>query len=118
MRYLILGIGLMAGPALAWELREGDTPLAPAELEAALIGQDIVYYDDGRSDYGGDGSYAYTYSEENGGGTQRGTYDILPDGMVCIVYENGFDRCDRFVMSASGRFTLITEEGERYPIRP
>ena len=42
---------------------------------------------------------------------------VLEDGIICIVYRNGFDRCDMYVRSG-GRLVVLTEDGERYPVRP
>lgn len=111
---------LVALPSLAtaagWNLREGDRPFDNAEL-AALPGQSYRFYDDGRSDYGNEGNYSYTYSAANGGGTAWGHYHIAEDGSVCVTFENGRSRCDLYVRN-EGRIVLITETGERYPVRP
>jgi hypothetical protein len=105
-----------AGAAAAeWRLKPGDTPFAQAELEA-LPGQSFHFYDGGESLYGSDGAYSYTYSVENGGGTAWGTYRINGDGSICVDFVNGFARCDLYVRNGS-RVILITEEGERFPVR-
>ncbi|WP_291729434.1 hypothetical protein [Leisingera sp. F5] len=107
----------LASSALAegWPLRPGDTALAQNELEA-LPGRSFRFYDGGESLYGSDGAYAYTYSVENGGGTAWGTYRIAADGSICVEFTNGFGRCDLYVRNGS-RVILITERGERFPIR-
>ncbi|WP_434086028.1 hypothetical protein [Leisingera thetidis] len=108
---------LMAGSALAgeWGLRPGDTPFARHELEA-LPGRSFRFFDGGESLYGRDGAYAYTYSMDNGGGTAWGTYRIAGDGSICVDFANGFARCDLYVRNGS-RVILITEKGERFPVR-
>lgn len=115
--FLCLSICL-ANPASAadWRLRSGDRPFDQAEL-AALQGQSYTFYDDGRSEYGPEGRYSYTYSAANGGGTVWGDYHIAEDGSVCVGFANGRSRCDLFVRNA-GRVILITETGQRFPVRP
>ena len=114
----IAAVAVMSVPAVAqaqdWVTRQGDLLLDPAGLQAALIEQDIVFYDRGRSEYFSDGRYAYTY---DGGGTAHGTYSIREDSTVCVDFDNGFSRCDLFVRDGQ-RLVLITEKGERFPIRP
>ncbi|MCF6431668.1 hypothetical protein L1069_12255 [Leisingera sp. MMG025] len=112
-----LFLSLMAGSALAgdWPLRPGDTVLAQDELDA-LSGRSFRFYDGGESLYGSDGAYAYTYSAKNGGGTAWGTYRIAADGSVCVEFANGLGRCDLYVRNGS-RVILITEKGERFPVR-
>lgn len=111
-------LSLISFPAMAaeWSLRSGDNPFTPEEA-AALEGRTLTFYDDGRSKYEAGGVYSYTYSEVNGGGTAWGEYRVMPDGSICVDFQNGFDRCDLFVR-AGGRLVLITEDGERYPVRP
>lgn len=117
MRYLLIFL-LLSGAASAaeWRLRAGDVPLTPAEM-AALEGRVLTFYDDGQSRYSAGGAYSYTYSAENGGGTAFGTFEVAQDGSICTAFRNGFSRCDLFVHS-KGRLVLITEKGERYPVRP
>ncbi len=113
-----LFLTLLSCPAMAaeWTLRAGDTPFTPEDA-VALEGQTLTFYDDGQSKYEADGVYSYTYSQVNGGGTAWGEYQVMPDGSICISFQNGFDRCDLYVR-AGDRLVLITEEGERYPVRP
>lgn len=116
MRFLVL-LAMMTGAAEAadWATKPGDAPFTPAEL-AALPGQVLVFFDDGTSHYLDDGAYAYTYSGENGGGTAWGSYHIAEDGSVCVDYVSGAARCDLLVRNG-GRIVVITEAGERYPVR-
>lgn len=115
---LALAFSLFATPLMAteWRLKIGDRPLTETELEA-LAGRTLTFYDDGRSTYSAGGSFSYTYSDANGGGTAFGTYHIAEDGSICTVFRNGLSRCDLFVRNGA-RLLLITEKGERYPVRP
>ncbi len=118
MRYLILSALLSCPLPLAaadWALRPTDEPFSQAELES-LPGQSFVFYDDGESIYGADGAYSYTYSIANGAGTAWGSYHIVEDGSVCVHFVTGAERCDFFVRNGS-RVLVITEEGERFPVR-
>lgn len=99
-----------------WSLRPGDMPLASADLEA-LAGQTLTFYDDGQSKYSAGGAYSYTYSAENGGGTAFGTYSIAEDGSICTEFKSGFQRCDLYVRNGT-RLILVTQKGERFPVRP
>ncbi|WP_368041132.1 hypothetical protein [Leisingera sp. ANG59] len=98
-----------------WPLRPGDTPFTQAELDA-LPGRSFRFFDGGESQYGSGGAYAYTYSAENGGGTAWGTYRIAGDRSICVDFTNGFSRCDLYVRN-SGRVILITQQGQRFPVR-
>ncbi|NDW43753.1 hypothetical protein [Ruegeria sp. PrR005] len=115
---LALAFSLVATPLMAteWRLKEGDRPLNAAELEA-LAGRTLTFYDDGRSTYSAGGSFSYSYSPANGGGTAFGTYTITEDGSICTLFRNGLSRCDLYVWNGT-RLLLITEKGERYPVRP
>lgn len=116
MLRLLVGAAWLAGPVWAaeWATRDGDLMLGPGELEAELIGREVMFYDNGVSAFAEDGGYSYTYDQ---GGTAFGRYELGEDGVVCIVFANGFDRCDMYVRSGT-RLVLITEKGERFPIRP
>ena len=113
-RYLIALLALATpGFAADWPLRDGDVPLDPAAIDA-LAGRTLTFYDDGQSRYSAGGSYSYTYSS---GDSAFGTYDVADDGSICVTFRNGFGRCDLYVQN-NGRLILITEDGERYPVRP
>ena len=118
MRFALpLCVMMLTGlPAAAqdWALRTTDRALDAAETQALTEGQTLTFYDDGRSTYSAGGAYSYTYAS---GQTALGAYRIEDDGTVCIAFRNGFGRCDRYVENA-GRIVLLTEKGERYPIRP
>jgi len=107
---------LLCGPALAadWALRDTDRVLTRDEVEALTAGRTIVFYDEGRSKYSAGGAYSYTYAS---GASAFGRYEIAEDGTVCIAYNNGFGRCDRYVETGD-RIVLLTEDGLRFPIRP
>ena len=112
----IFALVLMSGPALAqdWNLRTTDRVLPRAEVLDLIDGQTLVFFDDGQSKFSIGGAYSYTYA--NGGGTAFGRYEIGDDGTVCIAFRNGFGRCDRYV-AAGARIVMLTQKGERFPIR-
>lgn len=101
--------------AADWATRAGDVALDRAAVLALVEGQTLVFYDDGQSKFSAGGAYSYTYA--NGGGTAFGRFEVGADGTVCILFRNGFDRCDRYVRSG-GRVVMLTEKGERFPVRP
>ncbi|MBY5934541.1 hypothetical protein KUV51_16145 [Tateyamaria omphalii] len=114
---LFLILFLLAGPALSqdWAVRSADTPLDRQAVMALVEGNTLTFFDDGQSKFSAGGAYSYTYA--NGGGTAFGRYEVGVDGTVCIAFRNGFGRCDKYVESA-GRVVMLTEKGERFPIRP
>ncbi|MEQ9694543.1 hypothetical protein [Shimia sp. SDUM112013] len=107
---------LLAGPVWAedWKMRDGDRLFSAEELLARLTASSLVFYDDGESVYGNEGAYTYTYG---GGGRWEGWYDIHEGSVVCVTFVTGASRCDRIVENA-GRLVLLTEAGERFPVRP
>lgn len=100
--------------AQSWNLYANDTVLTEHEIATRIEGQTLVFYDNGQSVFGPDGGYSYTY---DGGGTSFGQYRVEGDGIICIDFENGWSRCDKYVRSDQ-RLILLTADGERYPIRP
>lgn len=112
--FLICGLPLPVS-AGEWALRPNDRPFTDEEL-ARLPERSFVFYDDGESIYGPDGAYSYTFSAANGGGTSWGSYHIAQDGSICVEFVGGATRCDVLVHSGS-RVVLLTEDGERYPVR-
>ncbi len=114
---VILALWATQASAQDWALRDGDAPLDAAAVATRIVGTELHFYDDGLSRHHAGGSYSYTYSAQNGGGTAFGQFEVAADGTVCIRFRNGFDRCDRYVENGT-RLVLLTEEGERYPIRP
>lgn len=118
MKYITLLI-LLASPLAAqdYALRDSDDAIFWIDLRDMIDARDIEFYDGGVSTYNfTDQSYAWTYSAENGGGVWSGTFMMWEDGTLCITYESGRERCDVFVMS-NDRLTLLTEDGQRYPVR-
>ncbi len=117
MRLLPLVLACVATAAAAqdFQLRDSDTAVPVEALKARLSGQIISFYDDGKSEFYEDGRYTYTYGGE--GGTAYGYWKITADGTVCIDYVNGWSRCDMYVQSGD-RLVLITDAGDRFPIRP
>jgi len=93
---------------------KGDTPLTREEVIALTQTHLVEFYEGGQSRYSVGGSYSYTYQS---GGTAFGKFEVGPEGAICIKYRNGRNRCDRFVRS-HGRLVMITQTGDRFPIRP
>lgn len=116
MRYALLAMTVWAAPCMAqdWALRDGDTALSAPEMAERIVGHTLVFYDNGQSRFSPGGSYSYTY---DGGRTAFGTFSVQPDSVICIAYRNGWSRCDKYVLN-SARLVLLTEDGERFPIRP
>lgn len=114
MRSLVLLV-LFAVPAQAqnWALRGGDAVLGPGDISTRIVGQTLVFHDNGRAKFSAGGAYSYSY---DGGGTSFGSFTVGEAGMICITFRNGWSRCDKYV-DAGGRLVLLTEKGERYPIR-
>lgn len=112
----ILAFALLPAAAIAqdWILRADDLKLSDQELHTAIVGQTLIFYDNGQSAFQADGSYAYTYDQ---GGSALGSYELQDDSTVCIAYQNGFSRCDMYVRNGE-RLVLLTAKGERFPIRP
>ncbi|MDW3183239.1 MAG: hypothetical protein R8F89_14755 [Roseobacter sp.] len=104
----------MAVLAQDWQFRDGDRALDHAEVMALTEGQTLVFFDEGQSKFSSGGAYSYTYAS---GESAFGRYRVEPDGTVCIDYRNGFARCDRYVESGT-RIVMLTEKGERFPLRP
>ena len=107
---------LAAGPVWAegWKMRSGDELFDVPGLQAALADQELVFYDEGRSVYGEDGYYSYTYG---GGGLWEGTWRAEADSVVCVTFVTEVTRCDRIVRNGD-RFVVLTENGERFPVKP
>ncbi|WP_299612929.1 hypothetical protein [uncultured Tateyamaria sp.] len=110
----LLTVFATSASADGWALRETDKVLDRQAVIALLEGRALTFFDDGQSKFSAGGAYSYTYA--NGGGTAFGAYEVRVDGTVCIAFRNGFGRCDRYVESG-GRVVMLTEKGERFPIR-
>ncbi|MCK0170643.1 hypothetical protein MWU53_06185 [Aliiroseovarius sp. S1123] len=117
MRKLTFAVILCSLPAIAgardWNTRTGDQPLTASELHDQLVGNTLIFFDNGRSVYAASGEYSYTYGE---GGTWLGHYELKEDGVACTTFVTGSNRCDLIVQNGT-RLTLITEDGLRFPIR-
>lgn len=100
--------------AEGFPLLSGDQALSRDEVVEMTSGPVVEFYEGGQSRYSVGGAYSYTYQ---GGGTAFGQFEVGPDGVICIIFNNGRGRCDRFVRS-HGRVVMITETGDRFPIRP
>lgn len=110
----LLAAALAASPASAQGLRPGDRIMEPAELDALLGGQAVEFFDGSVARYAPDGAYSYTY--QPGDPPFLGRYGAAPDSQVCVTFDNGFDRCDTYVM-AGDRLVLIIADGTRFPVR-
>lgn len=95
-------------------LRAGDTLLSRAEMLQLLSGHVVEFYDGSKSRYGADRAYAYTYTDD--GPAWTGTYTVDDDSLVCVVFDNGLKRCDRYVRDGD-RVILIIDDGTRFPVR-
>ncbi|MEL6839583.1 MAG: hypothetical protein AAFP85_09840 [Pseudomonadota bacterium] len=102
--------------AQSFETRPSDTLLDSDALATIILGRDLEFFDGGVSRYSPGGSYSWTYSAANGGGSWYGTHQIGADGTVCIDFRTLRSRCDMFVQ-AGERLVLLTEDGQRYPVR-
>jgi len=114
MRILTL---LLFAPTLAWAqdgVRASDTVLNQAEMSELLSGQIVEFFDGSKSRYESNGRYAYTYTDD--GPEWTGTYSVSDDSLVCVDFDNGSSRCDRFVRDGA-RVVLIIENGTRFPVR-
>lgn len=115
MRLLLLLLFIpAAGLAGEFTLLKGDQALSMEQVSDLTRNGRLEFYEGGRSRYSVGGAYSYSYKD---GGTAFGRFEIRPDGAVCVTFRNGRDRCDRFVRS-HGRLVMITQTGDRYPIRP
>ncbi|MEM9426062.1 MAG: hypothetical protein AAGA06_05105 [Pseudomonadota bacterium] len=95
-------------------VRPTDAKLSQAEMTDLLSGQMVEFFDGSKSRFGGDGRYAYTYTDD--GPAWTGTFRVEDDSVVCVDFDNGTSRCDRFVR-AGERIVLIIEDGTRFPVR-
>lgn len=119
---IALFLAILAAPATAqdYALRTTDTVPTRASLSETILDRDLEYFDGGISRYTSGGAYAWTYAENNGGGVHTGVHDIQnggqDNGVVCVIYDAGPERCDMFVMSGD-RLVLLTNDGQRFPLR-
>ena len=114
MRWCAVVLSVLAATASAQGAREGDRAFGAAELAAVLSGQTLEFFDASLARYAHDRSYSYRYRP--GDPPFVGAWETNADSEVCVVFDNGFSRCDRIV-EAGGRLVLITAEGLRFPVR-
>lgn len=105
---------LWAQAAATQGIRPTDRLLTTGETAAALSGQAVEFFDGSVARYGPGDAYSYAYRD--GDPPFRGTWAAAGDGRVCVTFENGFDRCDTYVMGG-GRLVLIIADGTRFPVR-
>ena len=117
-RYLLLAFlsaAILPASALAEAGdRDGDQRFSSGALSAQLSGTSLIFFDGSVASYASDGAYRYVY--EAGGPVFAGSWSTDDQSRVCVVFDNGFDRCDRIV-EAIARLVLITDEGLRFPVR-
>ncbi len=117
MRYLGIIFFLattQAALAQNWNLRPWDGEMNREEVVEWVVGEDILFMDGGVARYGTDGRYAYVYG---GGRTFEGDYDIKDDGSICVEFDDGNARCDRYVLHGE-RLVMLSENGRRFPVAP
>lgn len=115
MRAIFLTLFLFPSLALAQQMpRTTDTVLSRDALVTLLRGHMLEFYTGGFARYGVDGGYDYRY--EIDGAPAPGRYEVREDGMVCVLFHNGFDRCD-LIVRAGERYVMIIDNGERYPVK-
>ena len=95
-------------------IRAGDVVPSPRELTDLLEGQVVEFYDGSKSRYGRKGQYSYTYTDD--GPEWTGTFTVQEDSQLCVDFDNGSARCDRFVRNGE-RVILIIDDGTRFPVR-
>ena len=105
---------LFASSAFAQGIRDTDTRIGDGEIADLLSGQVIEFFDGSKAAYGADGAYSYTYNADTE--PFRGTYEAKAGGEVCVLFDNGFSRCDTYVL-AGDRLVLIVADGTRFPVR-
>ena len=114
LSFISFGI-LVALPSFAQDgVRSSDTILTRDQMTALLTGQLVEFFDGSKSSYSADGIYDYTYTD--GGPVWSGQFEVFDDSLVCVDFDNGSTRCDRFVKDGD-RVVLITEDGTRFPVR-
>ncbi len=103
----------LSAPLYAQGVRASDTLLSETDTMDRLSGQVVEFFDGSKARYARDGRYAYTYTDDQDPFT--GTFTASDGGVVCVTFENGFARCDTYVLSGE-RLVLIIEDGTRFPV--
>lgn len=117
MRVLLLALSLtLALPNTSWGqgARTGDVVFDRGALSARLSGRVLEFFDASTASYASDAGYAYRYRPEDP--PFIGVWETNDDSQVCVLFDNGFSRCD-WIVEASGRLVLITSDGLRFPVR-
>jgi hypothetical protein len=117
MRLVSILFACLAALPLAaqdWSTRGGDARMDLAALSETVMGRTLVFFDDGQARFYEDGRYSYTYAQ---GGSAHGHYTVNGDSSICIAFVHGPERCDLYVRNGA-RLVLITEAGDRFPVRP
>ncbi len=114
--FFVFILAATAANAQSYEMRPSDIVLDADGFARLVLGRDLEFFDGGISRYSPGGSYSWTYSAANGGGNWFGVYAMSNDGVVCINFRTLRSRCDMFVQ-AGDRLVLLTEDGQRYPVR-
>ncbi|MCH2163815.1 MAG: hypothetical protein MK098_04055 [Marinovum sp.] len=115
---LSVGVACMGTCVVAEDipLRSSDVLFGQSDLEALARGQVLTFFDNGQSQFYDDGRYTYTYA--NDGGVVYGYFEVTDESTICIEFVNGFSRCGAYVTDVQGRLVVITERGDRFPVRP
>lgn len=92
-------------------VQAADQALTEAQLEALIVGKTATFGDGGRATYRTNGTYQFRAGSQ----VYRGKYTV-GDGMVCVLFDNGRSRCDRYVKSGNG-YVLINQSGGRFPAK-
>lgn len=114
MRFFLALLTLATSAQAQDGVRSSDALMTAADLDALLSGHVIEFYDGSKSRYAADGLYGYTYTDD--GPVWSGRYRTQDDSRLCVDFDNGFARCDVFVMDGN-RLVLVTADGTRFPIR-
>lgn len=115
MRLIACLLLLLPGIARAeFSVLAGDARLNREQVVQMTQRHLVEFYEGGQARYSVGGAYSYTYLD---GATAFGRFEIDDDGTICVTFRNGRDRCDRFVRS-HGRLVMVTQSGDRFPIRP
>ncbi|WP_138466366.1 hypothetical protein [Poseidonocella sp. HB161398] len=115
--FLVATAGL-AAPATAGDIRypgmrDFDSVFTRDGLEVKLRNQTVLYRDGSQATYLRDGTYIYQKTAEAPGIT--GTYRFRPDGMVCVHFDKGGNRCDTYVRNVYDTF-FLTGSGQRLKV--
>lgn len=117
MYRLAFALAIILAPiaqAQSWNLRPWDQQMTREEVVERIVGDEVLFMDGGVASYGSDGRYAYTYE---GGRAFVGDYQIEEDGAICVAFDEGQTRCDKYVLHGD-RLVMLTENGRRFPVAP